>query len=106
TVVVVSPVHYLEKSDKSVEQSSLLEGLNFSPNPNNGQFQVNFELKQKGKTKIEIRNIQGQLVYEEDLGKIKGKYSNFIDISNEGAGTYILSVLQGKQRIAERIIVQ
>jgi hypothetical protein len=96
-----------ERSEAQIETPAMeINELTFAPNPSTGQFTLSFNLPEKGRTAILIHDMTGQVVYEEKLGKFSGEYRNDIDISNHGSGTYILSILHGKDKIAEKLIVQ
>jgi hypothetical protein len=112
TIAIVSSVSESEQvkgDEKDVNQDIhelAINDLRFSPNPNGGQFNLSFNLPEKGRTELVIYDLQGKRVYEEKLGKFSGEYNNQIDLSSAGPGTYILNILQGKHKLAEKIIVR
>jgi hypothetical protein len=75
------------------------------PNPNNGIFTIQFDQQEKRKTKIEIVDAQGKLVFEESLGKFSGQYKKEIDLKNRGTGIYIIKIQQGKKMVSNKVIV-
>ena len=80
--------------NQRTEKMALSDMLIF-PNPNIGVFTIQFDQKEKLKTKIEIINTQGKVVFKDNLGKFSGQYRKEIDLKNEGAGLYIVKVQQG-----------
>ncbi|MFT4679218.1 MAG: hypothetical protein ACI9RU_001605 [Litorivivens sp.] len=109
TIAIVSSVsegESVEIKNKVEKQELAISDLRFSPNPNGGQFNLSFTLPEKGRTELVIYDLQGKRVYEESLGKFTGEYNNQIDLSSAGPGTYILNIVQGKQKLAEKIIVR
>lgn len=106
TIVLVSSENGSEKAAKPERSKLDIENLSFSPNPNGGQFELSFNLPQSGKTEVVVYATDGRTVYQQNLGKFSGPYRKSIDISNEGAGTYILHVKQGKKTLAEKLIIQ
>lgn len=109
TIVFISSADEEGEGSKSMETpevDSIIQDLKFMPNPSNGQFALQFNLTQKKRTQIDIHDMSGKLVYTENLGRFSGAYSDNIDISSEGPGTYILSITQGKERIVEKLIVR
>ncbi|MCB0762594.1 MAG: T9SS type A sorting domain-containing protein [Flavobacteriales bacterium] len=40
------------------------------------------------------------------MGKFSGSYTKTIDLGHVGSGTYLLNIIQGNQKLAEKIIVQ
>lgn len=108
TIAIVTKGEEAAPAEKNVLHSHELaiDQLRFSPNPNQGMFNLSFDLPEKGRTLIMIFDLQGKVVYEENLGKFSGQYNGNINISNEGPGTYILNIVQGDKKLAEKLIVQ
>ena len=92
-----------EKSEKKEELQA--ENLKFYPNPNNGLFQLNFTLAEKGKTTIKIFDINGVAVYSEVLRNFTGTYTKEIDLTKEIPGIYFLQILQNKKIITKEIVI-
>lgn len=112
-VIVMSSITKFDEEEnsealKNLENKSELtvNELSFNPNPNNGLFDLNFTLEEKGKTQLRIVDVSGKAVYEEDLGRFEGSYSNSIDITKEGPGIYFLQILQGDKAMAEKIVIR
>ena len=97
----------LKKSGvKDIKKNKLkVEKMNFYPNPNNGKFNLSFELESKEKTTIEIYDESGKKVYSEELLDFSGKYNKEIDLSKESKGVYFIKVNQNKKSLTKKIIV-
>ena len=97
----------LEKSGvNNVKKNKLkVEKLNFYPNPNNGRFNLSFELDSKNKTSISIYNESGQRVYHEELKDFSGKYNKEIDLSSEKKGIYFINVNQNKKSLTKKVVI-
>jgi hypothetical protein len=80
--------------------------LKFYPNPNDGKFNLSFSLENKGKTEINIIDMQGKQIYNEVLRNFSGQFSKDIDISDAGKGVYFIQIIQGKQATAKKIVIQ
>jgi hypothetical protein len=91
---------------KTKNRSLDVENLKFSPNPNNGKFNLSFTLKEKKKVTINIYDINGNVVYSETLKEFQGDYSKEIDISDQESGTFFLQIVQGLYDIIKKIIIQ
>ncbi len=99
--------------DEKEEQLDVsgLEALNvldfaLSPNPNNGAFNLNFEIKEAAPTKIRLVNLSGTLVYLEDLGNFSGRYDHQIDLENSlPTGVYLLQVVRPDAVYSEKLMV-
>ncbi len=90
----------------NTENNLKIERLEFYPNPNNGKFNLNFVLPEKGNTKITVFDSDGKEVYKEALSGFTGEYNKSIDISAEGKGIYLLNVEQGDKVINRKLIVK
>lgn len=84
-----------------------VEKLTFSPNPNNGKFDLRFNTNNKKEPiSVKIFDMQGKEVYTETVNKFNGNYSNNIDISENGIGTYILQILQGDKSKTSKVVIK
>ncbi len=83
-----------------------IDNLNFYPNPNDGKFNLSFNLAEKGNVQIRIIDMNGKEVYNEKMKKFSGEYNNDIDISNSKKGVYFLQVKQGKKVLNKKIVIQ
>lgn len=107
----VSILTLTDKERKSLNAGSgagelKVEHIDFYPNPNNGRFNLSFELKETGTTTIEIANKDGKQVYLEKLKDFSGKFSKEIDISSEKQGLYYLTVKQGKKVLMRKLLIE
>lgn len=101
-------VKTLEKSGIETKKASDLEvsDLNIFPNPGTGNFNLKFNLNNKEKTEIKIFDINGKVVYKENIDKFDGEYNKKIDISGEGKGTFFIQINQGDKKINRKIIIE
>jgi hypothetical protein len=84
-----------------------VDELTFSPNPNDGKFNLQFSTSnQKDPLSVKIFDLQGKEVYNETINKFSGKYSKKIDISEKGKGTYILQILQGNKSKTNKVLIK
>lgn len=83
-----------------------VEKINLYPNPNNGKFNLSFELSEKGNTKVSILDIDGKKVYDESLTNFSGKYNKEVDLSKHAKGIYFVRVEQGKHALIKKIILE
>ncbi len=82
------------------------EELRFSPNPNNGQFHLEFRLSANENVNIRVASSNGRIVYKEEVKDFSGSYSNDINLGNSEKGIYLLEIKQGKKVIVKKIVVQ
>ncbi|MBK9284078.1 MAG: T9SS type A sorting domain-containing protein [Sphingobacteriaceae bacterium] len=83
-----------------------VDQLSFYPNPNNGKFQLKFNLKSKGDLNVQVVDTQGKEMYKETLKQFTGDYNKTIDLGNDAKGVYFIKVQQGKQAQLKKIVVE
>ena len=112
-IVIISNMSSSDKASKDLPTSVDLskkelevEQLKFSPNPNDGNFELNFKLEEQQPVHVKIVDLQGKEVYNEMVNNFDGKYANKIDISENGKGIYILQILQGKKASTNKIVIK
>ena len=62
------------------------------PNPNDGKFNLKFNLTQRANVKIRVTSMLGQVVYENMLMDFEGMHAEEIDLANFTNGQYIVNV--------------
>lgn len=83
-----------------------VEKLNLYPNPSKGMFKLQFDLPEKGQTEVKVYNAAGRTIYEYELGNFSGDFSDEVDISQNGTGTYYLQIRQGDKYATKKIVLQ
>jgi len=79
-------------------------GLSVYPNPNNGQFEINFG-DFTGVSTVEITNTLSQVVYSSTVNTNANQVESF-DLSNLETGVYNISISNDAQRVIESIIIK
>ncbi|MBZ4043349.1 zinc-dependent metalloprotease [Flavobacterium hibisci] len=85
---------------------SEFESVDFAlyPNPNNGNFTVQFECEPTKDVEVLVHDILGQNVYDENFGK--GAYFNQnIQLKKASAGLYLVTILNGSKKIVKKILI-
>lgn len=80
-----------------------VENLQLVPNTETGLFNLDFHLSSSGNTTVRIYNLTGRILYEYDLGQFSGKFSDSVDISQNGIGNYYLQITQGSKVFSKKI---
>jgi hypothetical protein len=76
------------------------------PNPNEGSFNVSFEINTKSSYTLELKNALGQIVYSENLpADFTGQCIKQINIADYSKGIYTLSLTGAQQKINKKIVV-
>ncbi|GAB3532168.1 hypothetical protein GCM10027443_15510 [Pontibacter brevis] len=83
-----------------------VERISFYPNPNNGRFNLNFTLEDKGTTRVSVMDSKGEEVFVDTVEKLAGEYSRQIDLTPFGRGIYYLQIAQGGKYHTKKILVQ
>ncbi len=74
------------------------------PNPNNGKFNVDFQLALRDNVTVKIVNLNGQTVYSNNIGNTSAENLS-IDLSELAAGVYTLKVEGVNTQITKKISV-
>lgn len=93
----------------SVQALSINEN-NFSnfivyPNPNNGNFNIQFANASSDKINIAVYDMRGRIIFEKDY-QSQSDFNENIQLDNVQAGVYILNVTDGKHKEIKRIVVK
>lgn len=75
------------------------------PNPNNGQFSVDFRNVQAGNYNMNITNIIGQSVYAKTIA-VNGTQTNQLDLSTVAKGVYLVKISDGTNEAVQRMVIQ
>lgn len=91
--------------DTGVNEINFSNSFSVYPNPNNGEFELNFRVNSMDNYTIEIHNAIGQLVYREYLSNYTGTYAKQINLQNFGKGIYMLSLTNSHNQGIKKLIV-
>ena len=80
--------------------------LKYYPNPNDGKFNLSFNLDQKDEVSVSVMDILGNEVYKEKLLDFNGAYDNEINLSGKEKGIYILQIRQKKKMLTRKILIE
>ena len=95
----------LNKTSGSSDEKLRMSEMKFFPNPNNGKFNLAFNLEEKGNAEITIMDLEGKLIYSEKLNDFSGAYQKEIDISSNPKGIYFVKVQQGDHSQLKKIVL-
>lgn len=93
------------KSPKAEHKSKSHE-VSIYPNPSSGLVTIEFANSEKVKTTVKIADLNGKIVFSEELGKFSGTYRKEVDLNSFGRGSYLVTIQQGKETVSEKIIVE
>jgi len=92
--------------ESSKKETLKIDDVAFYPNPNDGHFQLKFNLSDGGDAAIRIMNSNGKEIYRELVKGSTGQYNKQIDISGMGKGIFYLQVVQGERYATRKILIQ
>jgi hypothetical protein len=88
------------------ENISFQRSLKVAPNPNNGQFSVQFTTDYAGMVQVELLNLLGQKVYTESFNHSEGLNSFKVDKKSISKGVYLFNVFFEGKNYTTRIVVE
>jgi hypothetical protein len=80
--------------------------LKVSPNPNNGIFNLSFEVTNRADLSIVLYNQAGQTLYSSSQANFSGRYSRQLRIPNAATGIYLLKVQHDKKNYVVKVAIQ
>lgn len=85
------------------EHSQNLIISNLSPNPNNGEFTVNYFLPNGKSGELEVFNLTGQRIFYQRLPRYT--YMQYIELKNQSEGIYLLKISGGGKVAVRKFVV-
>lgn len=76
------------------------------PNPNNGEFKIEFNNEVKAPLEIKVFDAKGQEMYSENVKDFNGKYVNTINLQGASGANYFLVIIQNGQVMTEKILIR
>ncbi len=88
----------------NVERFSLTN-VKLYPNPNRGQFTLEFNLLETAEMRVEVFSMEGKCVYSETHQNFQGAYFNAFDFQHLSSGMYFLRITSGRESIKKKMII-
>ena len=79
--------------------------LSLNPNPAKERVTISFDAAMEGKSTINICNIMGQNVYQQDLGNVS-KGTIQVPVKDLSAGVYTVQITCGLQTLTQKLIIE
>ncbi|MEQ8324416.1 MAG: GEVED domain-containing protein [Vicingaceae bacterium] len=89
-----------------INEVSLSDVISLMPNPASDVLNITFNGLEDDQINLEVSNIQGQVVYNENFVNVSGNANRTIDVSSLKKGMYILKFSTENDVTAKRVIVQ
>jgi len=81
-----------------------LDNLSIYPNPNNGEFNIGFNPKSGNDITIQVYDIRGRAIFTNSYNATS-RFNEVIRLNNAQSGVYLLSIVDGSQKVTKKIIV-
>lgn len=75
------------------------------PNPNNGNFDVQFNSQSNNKINIAAHDISGRKIFDKSYDNA-GMFSQQVQLGSTQAGIYLVSIADGDKKMVKRIIIK
>ena len=75
------------------------------PNPNDGKFNISFNILLRSTYKLTLLNALGALIYQETLTDFNGPYSKQVDLTKYGKGIYLIGISSSNIETVKKVIV-
>ncbi|MEW5677523.1 reprolysin-like metallopeptidase [Flavobacterium enshiense] len=82
-----------------------LENFTIYPNPNNGNFSVQFDSNSGNEIKIGVHDMRGRLVFEKSYQNT-GTFNQNLQLNNVQSGVYMVTVQDGERKEVKKISVK
>jgi subtilisin-like proprotein convertase family protein len=81
------------------------ENFTLYPNPNSGNFTVQFDSKSNNKINIKIHDLSGRKIFDKQYEN-SGLFTQNLQLDNAQSGIYLVSISEGDNKIVKRIVVE
>lgn len=81
-----------------------LENFSIYPNPNNGNFSVQFDSQSSNSIKVGVHDMRGRLVFEKDYQNT-GTFNQNVQLTNVQSGIYLVTVQDGERKEVKKIVI-
>ena len=88
-----------------VEEATTLEFAKVWPNPTNADANVQFEVNELSRVKVELVNALGQVVFSNNMGDVNGVQNVMIDGSDLGEGIYMINITVNENVLTKRLSI-
>ncbi|MDT0558404.1 M12 family metallo-peptidase [Ichthyenterobacterium sp. W332] len=86
-------------------EDELLSNLSIYPNPNTGDFTIDFRPNTVNDIKIDLYDIRGRKVFSKDY-EITSQFNENISVQNAMSGIYILRISDGIRSVERKLIIR
>lgn len=96
-------MEFCDETLSVVEHNS--NDLSIYPNPNNGEFNIEFNPKSGEAITIEVYDIRGRIIYNKVYSSAS-RFEEVIQLNNAQSGVYMLTISDGAEKVTKKIVVE
>jgi hypothetical protein len=89
-----------------IDEVNANASVSVQPNPSTGIFNIQYQGADLKDATIEIRNVEGQVVYQNRQDKMTTGYQKQVNISNFAKGIYTMTISSREQVIISKLVIQ
>jgi len=82
-----------------------LDNFTLYPNPNNGNFNIQFTSNSGNEIKVNVHDIRGRAIFNKSYSN-NGLFNESLELNNTQAGVYFVTVQDGARKEVKKIVVQ
>ena len=87
------------------ESFNTIEDLAIYPNPNNGNFTVQFNSASNNEIKIGVHDVRGRQIFDKTYQN-NGLFNQLLNLNNVQSGVYFVTVQDGSKKTTKKIVVE
>ena len=99
-------IFWTQPSSIRVEGGTSINNLDVYPNPSRDIFNVEFNSENKQKIEVRILNLEGEIVFTENLEEFEGEYIHSFNLGEYSKGVYLLELDTDNGLISKKLILQ
>jgi len=86
-------------------EAHLLHDFAIYPNPNKGNFNIQFENNTSNEIKVNVYDMRGRIIFENTYSN-QLTFNENIQLTNAQSGVYLVSVTDGNSKVVKRIVIE
>ena len=82
-----------------------LENFTLYPNPNNGNFNIQFNSNSGNEIKINVHDIRGREIFNKSYDN-NGFFNENLQLNNAQSGIYLVTIQDGSSKVTKKIVIE
>ena len=80
--------------------------LKLYPDPASDELTIDMNMHDNGPIQLKITNIAGQMIYEQEFGKVKGIFKKNINIKDIATGIYFVKIITSNDIMNRKFVIE